>query len=55
MIEYSERDNTWTNVELREEVDTMTVAGNDTTAQSISFVLVILACLPNIQEKVVNE
>jgi cytochrome P450 family 4 len=55
MIEFSENNNVWSEVELREEVDTMTIAGNDTTAQASCYVLTTLACLPHIQEKVVEE
>nr|UZE89834.1 cytochrome P450 CYP4XH1 [Chrysoperla zastrowi sillemi] len=45
----------FTDEEIRNEVDTMTVAGNDTTATVNSFTLLLLAMYPDIQEKLYNE
>ncbi|XP_026328887.1 cytochrome P450 4c3-like isoform X2 [Hyposmocoma kahamanoa] len=45
----------FTNVELREEVLTLTVAGTDTSAVSIGYTLVLLGKYPEIQEKVHQE
>ncbi|XP_046735163.1 cytochrome P450 4C1-like [Diprion similis] len=41
--------------ELREEVDTMIAAGNDTTSNTISFVMLMLASHPDVQEKAYLE
>lgn len=41
--------------EIKEEVDTIMFEGHDTTAAGSSFVLCILACHPNIQERVYDE
>lgn len=38
-----------TDSELREEVDTMMIAGNDTTASVNTFVLLMLAIHPEVQ------
>lgn len=45
----------FTNVELREEVLTMTVAGADTSAASIGYTLKLLGKYPEIQDKVHEE
>lgn len=41
--------------EIKEEVDTIMFEGHDTTAAGSSFVLCLLACHPNIQERVYLE
>ncbi|XP_068989721.1 cytochrome P450 4C1-like isoform X1 [Neodiprion pinetum] len=41
--------------ELREEVDTMIAAGSDTTSNTVSFVMLMLASYPDIQEKAYLE
>lgn len=45
----------YSNVELREEVLTLTVAGTDTSAVSIGYTLIALGKYPEIQEKVYQE
>ncbi|XP_077290548.1 cytochrome P450 4C1-like isoform X2 [Arctopsyche grandis] len=55
MIELSNGENKLTDDELREEVDTMTIAGNDTSALASSYVLIMLGCHPHIQDKVIDE
>lgn len=44
-----------TDKEIKEEVDTIMFEGHDTTAAGSSFVLCILACHPDIQERVYAE
>lgn len=44
-----------TETEIKEEVDTIMFEGHDTTAAGSSFVLCILACHPDIQERVYAE
>ncbi|KAJ8732610.1 hypothetical protein PYW07_015209 [Mythimna separata] len=55
LIHLSGGEKGYTNVELREEVLTLTVAGTDTTAVSIGYTLQLLAKYPEIQEKVYEE
>lgn len=50
-----EGDNNFNNKQLREHVDSITIAGNDTTALVISYTLVVLGQHPDIQEKVYKE
>lgn len=40
---------------IREEVDTFTFEGHDTTSSSIMFTLLLFANLPEIQERVLEE
>lgn len=44
-----------TETEIKEEVDTIMFEGHDTTAAGSSFVLCLLACHPDIQQKVHEE
>ncbi|KAJ2940143.1 hypothetical protein O0L34_g14182 [Tuta absoluta] len=41
--------------EIREEVDTMIMAGTDTTATALTFALMLLGSYPDVQEKVCEE
>lgn len=41
--------------ELRDEMNTMLVAGNETTATSVCFVLLLLGMYPRVQEKLTTE
>ncbi|XP_047526839.1 cytochrome P450 4c3-like [Vanessa atalanta] len=45
----------YTDLELREEILTLTIAGTDTTAACLGFTLQLLARYPEIQEKVYEE
>lgn len=55
LMELSDDGKKFTDEELREEVDTMMIAGNDTTASVNSFVMLMLASYPEIQEKTYQE
>ncbi|XP_063839462.1 cytochrome P450 4c3-like [Ostrinia nubilalis] len=55
LIHLSGGENGYTNVELREEVLTLTIAGTDTSAVAIGFTLALLAKYPEVQEKVYQE
>lgn len=50
-----ERDYTFSNKQLREHVDSITIAGNDTTSLVIAYTLVVLGQHSDIQEKVYKE
>ncbi|XP_049875697.1 cytochrome P450 4C1-like [Pectinophora gossypiella] len=50
-----ERNNKFTNTELREHIDSITIAGNDTTALVIAYALMLLGCHPEHQEMVYKE
>ncbi|KAG6443278.1 hypothetical protein O3G_MSEX002762 [Manduca sexta] len=41
--------------ELREHIDSITIAGNDTTALVVSYALMLLGCYQDEQDKVYNE
>ncbi|XP_026750988.2 cytochrome P450 4C1-like isoform X2 [Galleria mellonella] len=45
----------YTDIELREEVLTLTIAGTDTSAVAIGYVFKLLAKYPDVQEKVYQE
>ncbi|OXU24905.1 hypothetical protein TSAR_006903 [Trichomalopsis sarcophagae] len=55
LMELSHEGTKFTDEELREEVDTMMIAGNDTTATVNCFVMLMLASHPEIQDKVYEE
>ncbi|CAB3253368.1 unnamed protein product [Arctia plantaginis] len=50
-----EREINFSNIELREHLDSLTIAGNDTTALVISYVLILLGNHPDTQEEVYME
>ena len=45
----------FTNEELREHIDSITIAGNDTTALVIAYTLVLLGIHQDAQERVFEE
>ncbi|XP_043285788.1 uncharacterized protein [Venturia canescens] len=55
LMELSDKGIKFTDKELRDEVNTMMIAGIDTTATANTFVLFMLANYPEIQEKVYEE
>ncbi|XP_044575508.1 cytochrome P450 4C1-like [Cotesia glomerata] len=55
LMELSKEGTKLTNEELREEVDTMVVAGNDTTATVNTFTIYMLANFPEVQNKCYEE
>ncbi|XP_066592042.1 cytochrome P450 4C1-like [Prorops nasuta] len=55
LIELTKDGNKFTDQEIREEIDTMLLAGSDTSANVNMFTLLMLACHPEIQEKVYQE
>ncbi|XP_012281037.1 cytochrome P450 4C1 [Orussus abietinus] len=55
LMELSHEGTKFTDEELREEVDTMMIAGNDTTATVNCFAMLMLASFPEVQEKVYQE
>ncbi|KAL7296360.1 hypothetical protein TKK_0010374 [Trichogramma kaykai] len=55
LMELTNEGKKFTDEELREEVDTMMIAGNDTTALVNTYVLFVLALFPDVQEKVYQE
>lgn len=44
-----------TDEEIREEVDTFMYGGHDTTSSCLEFTLLVLANMPDIQNRVYNE
>lgn len=40
---------------IRDQVETIVIAGNETTALSLSYIILLLAMHPDIQDKVFNE
>ncbi|CAH2075150.1 unnamed protein product, partial [Iphiclides podalirius] len=55
LIRLSGGEKGYNNIELREEVLTLTIAGTDTSAVAIGYTLKLLGMYPKIQEKVVQE
>lgn len=55
LIHMSGGENGFTNLELREEVMTLTVAGTDTSAVAMGYTLKLLGKYPEIQEKLYQE
>lgn len=55
LMELSHNGAKFSDEELREEVDTMMIAGNDTTASINCFVLLMLASYPDVQDKIYEE
>lgn len=44
-----------TDDEIIDEIHTIIIAGNDTTATVIMYALILIGSYPNVQEKVMNE
>lgn len=40
---------------IRDQVETIVIAGNETTALSLSYVILLLAMYPDVQEKIYEE
>ncbi|XP_041976002.1 cytochrome P450 4C1-like [Aricia agestis] len=55
LIELSQADKGYNEVELREEMMTLLIAGTDTSALATSYTLLLLAKYPKIQEKAYQE
>lgn len=55
LITLSGNEKGYENVELREEVLTLTIAGTDTSAVAIGYTLRLLAKYPDVQEKAYQE
>ena len=55
LISLSGGERGYTNMELREEILTLTIAGTDTSAVAIGYTLKLMAKYPKIQEKVYEE
>ncbi|XP_013177583.1 PREDICTED: cytochrome P450 4C1-like [Papilio xuthus] len=55
LIEFSGGENGYTDLELREEILTLTIAGTDTTGVSIGYTLKLLAMYPKVQDKLYQE
>ncbi|XP_014363766.2 cytochrome P450 4c21 [Papilio machaon] len=55
LIEFSGGENGYTDLELREEIITLTVAGTDTSAVSIGYTLKLLAMYPKVQDQLYQE
>lgn len=55
LIKLSGGEKGFTNVELREETMTMTIAGTDTSAVAMGYTIQLLAKYPDVQEKLYQE
>lgn len=44
-----------TDDEIIDEIHTIIIAGNDTTATVIMYALILIGSYPNVQERVMNE
>ncbi|KAF2888259.1 hypothetical protein ILUMI_17914, partial [Ignelater luminosus] len=55
LLEEKRKNQTLSDLDIREEVDNFTFAGHDTTASGISFTLFCLGENPEVQEAAVNE
>ncbi|KAF5292052.1 hypothetical protein FQR65_LT11318 [Abscondita terminalis] len=55
LIELSENGTEFNNEELRDEVITFLIAGNDTSATMLSFFFIVLGMYPEIQQKLYEE
>ncbi|XP_035727388.1 cytochrome P450 4C1-like [Vespa mandarinia] len=55
LFERSHEEEGYTQEDIRDEMNTIILAGSETTATTISFVLLMLASLPEIQDKVYEE
>ncbi|KPJ11286.1 Cytochrome P450 4d2 [Papilio machaon] len=55
MITFSGDENAYNDLELREEIMTLTIAGTDTSAVSIGYTLKLLAMYPKVQDKLYQE
>ncbi|XP_035727376.1 cytochrome P450 4g15-like isoform X2 [Vespa mandarinia] len=55
LFEISNEEEGYTQEDIRDEINTIITAGSETTATTISFVLLMLASLPEIQDNVYEE
>ncbi|XP_046828217.1 cytochrome P450 4C1-like isoform X1 [Vespa crabro] len=55
LLETSHEEEGYTEKDIRDEMNTILLAGSETTATTISFVLLMLASFPEIQNKVYEE
>ncbi|CAG7725592.1 unnamed protein product [Allacma fusca] len=51
----AEDPNSLSDTDIREETDTFMFEGHDTTATSLSWIIFLIGCYPNIQEKIHKE
>ncbi|XP_063621511.1 cytochrome P450 4C1-like [Cydia splendana] len=55
LIHFSGGEKGYSNMELREEILTLTIAATDTSATAVGYTLMMMAKYPHIQEKVLEE
>ncbi|XP_043484839.1 cytochrome P450 4C1-like isoform X2 [Leptopilina heterotoma] len=55
MLELANSENKFTDHDIREQVDTIVIAGHDTSARTLNFIFLMLASHPTIQDKAYEE
>ncbi|CAH2043082.1 unnamed protein product, partial [Iphiclides podalirius] len=55
LLEMRETDSTLTEEQIKSEVTTVLLAGQETTAVTVNFILLILGCRPDVQRKLYKE
>ncbi|XP_051173935.1 cytochrome P450 4C1-like [Leptopilina boulardi] len=55
MLKLLNSENKFTDKDIREQMDTIIIAGHDTTSRTLNFILLMLASHPIVQDKVYEE
>ena len=55
MLDLADQQDAFTEEEIREHLDTIIAAAYDTTATTLTFILILIGSHPDVQDKMYNE